>query len=48
VALLDLDPPYPHETWTARDVYDHEMDDAQHIRLIGTIPRCRGMVVVSR
>src|SRR5262245_37639616 len=35
--LSYLDPTYPRGTRTARDTYDHEMDDAQHIRLIETI-----------
>jgi DNA adenine methylase len=45
--LTYLDPTHPRGTRTARDTYDHEMVDAQHIRLIQTITQCRGMVVVS-
>src|SRR5262249_47462627 len=45
--LSYLDPTYPHGTRTARETYDHEMVDAQHILLIQTITQCRGMVVVS-
>lgn len=45
--LFYLDPPYPHETRTARDVYDHEVSDAHHVRLIETITRCCGIVAVS-
>jgi DNA adenine methylase len=45
--LFYLDPPYLHETRTSRDIYSHEMSDAHHVRLLETITRCRGMVVVS-
>jgi DNA adenine methylase len=42
-----LDPPYVPETRTARRIYQHEMCEADHVRLLDTIVRCRGMVVIS-
>jgi DNA adenine methylase len=45
--LSYLDPPYLHDTRTARKVYDHEMSSADHRRLINAITCCRGMVAIS-
>jgi DNA adenine methylase len=45
--LQYLDPTYPHETRTATDIYDHEMTEADHARLLETIVRCRGAVIIS-
>jgi DNA adenine methylase len=45
--LFYLDPPYLHGTRTAREVYDHEMGEAQHARLLETVVRCRGTVAIS-
>jgi DNA adenine methylase len=42
-----LDPPYPLTTRTARDIYAHEMDEADHARLLEVICRCRGAVAIS-
>jgi DNA adenine methylase len=45
--LFYLDPPYMHETRTARRAYAHEMSDDAHIRLLDTILDVNGMVVLS-
>lgn len=45
--LFYLDPPYLHSTRTARQVYQHEMDDGDHQRLLGAIVNLEGMVVLS-
>jgi DNA adenine methylase len=45
--LFYLDPPYPHATRTAVGTYAHEMTDADHVRLLEVIRRCRGMVAIS-
>ncbi len=45
--LFYLDPPYRPSTRTARKVYDHEMSEADHVRLLEKILSCRGMVVLS-
>jgi hypothetical protein len=45
--LQYLDPPYPPETRTARDVYIHEMSFEDHERLLETILSARGMVAIS-
>jgi DNA adenine methylase len=45
--LFYLDPPYLHSTRTARQVYQHEMDNGDHQRLLGAIANVRGMVVLS-
>jgi DNA adenine methylase len=45
--LFYLDPPYVHETRTARKVYRHEMTNVDHQGLLEAIAHCRGMVVIS-
>jgi DNA adenine methylase len=45
--LTYCDPPYPYETRTAREVYDHEMDAADHARLLDVVRRCRGAIAIS-
>jgi len=45
--LFYLDPPYLSETRTANDVYNHEMNPAQHGELLDTIRQCRGRVMLS-
>jgi DNA adenine methylase len=45
--LFYVDPPYMHETRTARRAYAHEMSDDAHIRLLDTILDVHGMVVLS-
>jgi DNA adenine methylase len=42
-----LDPPYPAGMRTARNVYTHEMSDADHSHLVEVIRCCRGMVAIS-
>jgi DNA adenine methylase len=42
-----LDPPYLSVTRTAKDVYAHEMNDADHARLLDTIVNLQGMAVIS-
>jgi DNA adenine methylase len=45
--LFYLDPPYLPATRTARDVYRHEMTEADHRRLLATIREARGKVMLS-
>lgn len=45
--LIYADPPYLHETRTAKDAYDHEMTAAQHAELLDVLDACRGAVVLS-
>jgi DNA adenine methylase len=45
--LLYLDPPYHPSTRTARDVFEHDMSEADHDRLLDAIRRCRGAVAIS-
>lgn len=45
--LTYCDPPYLHETRTARDAYDHEMTREQHETLLDALLACRGVVMLS-
>jgi DNA adenine methylase len=45
--LFYLDPPYVHATRTAREAYQHEMSDEDHVRLLDAIVDVRGMVIIS-
>jgi DNA adenine methylase len=45
--LFYLDPPYPRETRTSHNLYQHEMSQADHVELIELIVRCRGKLVIS-
>jgi DNA adenine methylase len=45
--LFYLDPPYLHETRTAKDVYGHEMTEADHRELLDVLRQCRGKVILS-
>jgi DNA adenine methylase len=45
--LLYLDPPYLHETRTAKKAYAFEMDTQAHIDLLHVAIACKGMVVLS-
>jgi DNA adenine methylase len=45
--LFYLDPPYLHETRTAREVYEHEMTEADHRRLLGALLAVKGKVILS-
>jgi DNA adenine methylase len=42
-----VDPPYVHAARTARDAYAFEMSDADHTRLLDTLLKVQGMVIVS-
>ena len=42
-----LDPPYVHAARTADDDYQHEMAEADHLRLLDTVRGCRGKVILS-
>lgn len=44
--LFYCDPPYVHSTRKGRE-YDFEMTDAQHHRLVETLIKCTGMVILS-
>src|SRR5262249_20281245 len=45
--LYYFDPPYLHETRTARDVYALEMTEADHRELLDAIRRVQGKVILS-
>jgi DNA adenine methylase len=45
--LFYLDPPYPHETRTAPDMYTHEMTAKDHEELLDLILKLRGTVFIS-
>lgn len=45
--LFYLDPPYLHETRTARKAYEHEMDREAHVQLLEMIRSCTGKVMLS-
>jgi DNA adenine methylase len=42
-----LDPPYVHETRTAKDVYGCEMSEADHRELLDVVRACKGKVMLS-
>ena len=45
--LFYLDPPYLHETRTAKDVYEFEMSALAHARLLVTLSRIKGKFMLS-
>ena len=45
--LFYLDPPYVHNTRSATDAYQHEMDESGHDDLLATIGQCEGHVMLS-
>ncbi len=45
--LFYCDPPYLHETRTARDAYAFEMSEADHRELLDTLRQCKGKVMLS-
>lgn len=45
--LFYLDPPYLHSVRAATGNYRHEMLEKDHIRLLDTIKRCQGKVMLS-
>jgi DNA adenine methylase len=45
--LFYCDPPYLHETRTARKVYHHEMTEADHRKLLDALRSCKGKVILS-
>jgi DNA adenine methylase len=45
--LFYLDPPYLHETRTARDVYDLEMSEADHRERLDVLRQVKGKVLLS-
>jgi DNA adenine methylase len=46
-SLSYFDPPYPHASRTAHNLYAHEMSDEDHKRLLDAILYGPGMVVIS-
>jgi DNA adenine methylase len=46
-ALIYCDPPYLHETRTAKKAYDHEMTSVDHHALLDTLKGCEGKVFLS-
>jgi DNA adenine methylase len=45
--LFYLDPPYVHEARSSTGNYQHEMTEEDHVRMLETIRRCQGMVMLS-
>lgn len=45
--LFYLDPPYIHETRSAKKMYDYEMSNEKHIELVDTLLHIKGKVVLS-
>jgi DNA adenine methylase len=45
--LFYCDPPYLHETRTAKQVYKYEMTQTDHRKLLEALLRCRGKVILS-
>lgn len=41
------DPPYLHETRTAKSAYNHEMTEDQHVALLSTLDRFEGKAMIS-
>lgn len=46
-ALIYLDPPYLHETRTAKSVYEHEMTLSQHLSLLSWVNSTKAQVMLS-
>lgn len=46
-ALIYADPPYLHETRTAKKAYAHEMTAGEHAELLSALMGCRGVVMLS-
>lgn len=45
--LFYLDPPYIHDTRSAKKMYDYEMSNEKHIELVNTLIKIKGKVVLS-
>lgn len=45
--LFYLDPPYLHDTRTVTDAYEHEMDEADHRKLLNVLASIKGRFVLS-
>lgn len=45
--LFYLDPPYIHETRTAKDVYEYEMSNEQHSQLVQLLLKIKGKAILS-
>ena len=45
--LFYLDPPYVHNTRSATDAYQFEMNESAHAELLATIQTCKGRVMLS-
>lgn len=41
------DPPYVHSTRNTKDLYAHEMTEADHARFLDTAKQCKGKVMIS-
>jgi DNA adenine methylase len=46
-ALFYCDPPYPHDTRTARSAYRHEMSSSDHVKLLETLAEIDGKFLLS-
>jgi DNA adenine methylase len=47
LTLFYLDPPYPKESRTATNAYEHEMTDDDHHQLLDVLCNCQGKVMLS-
>lgn len=45
--LFYLDPPYPHETRTTKNAYQHEMSTKDHLKLLQLIQTLKAKVIIS-
>lgn len=45
--LFYLDPPYIHDTRSAKKMYDYEMSNEKHIELVNTLLHIKGKVILS-
>jgi len=45
--LFYLDPPYPHQTRSKKQLYQYEMSDQDHHELISLVTKAKGKILVS-
>jgi DNA adenine methylase len=45
--LIYADPPYEASSRVAKDVYRHEMNEQDHLRLLGRLKQCKAKVLLS-
>ena len=47
LTLFYLDPPYPKQSRTTTNAYEHEMTDEDHHQLLDVLSACKGKVILS-